>query len=128
MNKELSIKNEYNSLDKILGYIKNESPFEVSLEYDHWDVRTDANNQMEQCILIKKSAMHGVKMYLSDDHKLTLDYVIPNKIMNAYFGKSQKRYQNILEIIGNKIKELALEGSQQKAFDEISGTLNKIIQ
>lgn len=128
MKKEISVKNEYHSLDEILDFMKNESPFEVSLEYDHWDVRTDANNQMERCILIKKSAMHGVKMYLSGNQKLKLDYVIPNKILNAYFGKSQQKHQNILEIIGNKIKEVALSGSQQKAFNEISSTLNKIIQ
>lgn len=126
MEKEIRIKHDYNSLENILDFIKNESPFEASIEYDHWDIRTDANNQMEKCILVKKNAMHGVKMYLSGENNLKIDYVIPNKIMHAYFGKSQKRYQNVLEIIGNKIKEVALANSQQKAFEEMSQVPNKM--
>ena len=51
--------------------------------------------------------------------------IIPNKIMQAYFGKSQKRYQNILEVITGKIKDIALSGSQQKAFEELEKEIKK---
>lgn len=126
MEKQITIKSEYNSLESILNFLKKESPYEASIEYDSWDVRTDANGQMEKCIMIKKSSMHGMKVYLPKEGALQLDYIIPNKLMNAYFGKSQKRYRNILEIITGKIKDIALAGSQKKAFNEMEQVFNKI--
>lgn len=126
MEKQITVKSEYNSLDSILNFIKKESPYEASIEYDSWDVRTDANGQMEKCIMIKKSSMHGMKAYFTKENALQLDYIIPNKLMNAYFGKSQKRYKNILEIVTGKVKDVLLSGSQKKAFEEIEQVFNKI--
>jgi hypothetical protein len=54
MEKLITIKNEYNSLDLLNDFLKKDSTFESSKEYDSWDVRTDANGQMEQCLIIKK--------------------------------------------------------------------------
>lgn len=126
MEKHITLKNEYNSLDKILNYLKTESNFECSKEYDSWDVRTDSNGQMEQCIVIKKSAMHGMKIYFPRDSSMIMTYIIPNKIMNAYFGKSQKKYQSILEVITGKISQTLLSGAQEKAFKEIEQEFSKI--
>ena len=126
MEKQIIIKSEYNSLDKILDFVKKESPYDASIDYDSWDVRTDANGQMEKCIVIKKSSMHGMKAYLDKENTLQVSYLIPNKLMNAYFGKSQKRYKNILEIVTGKIKDIALAGSQKKAFNEMESVFNKI--
>lgn len=126
MEKQITIKSEYNSLDSILNFIKKESPYEASIEYDSWDVRTDANGQMEKCIMIKKSSMHGMKAYITKENALQLDYIIPNKLMNAYFGKSQKRYKNILEIVTGKVKDVLLAGSQKKAFNEMEQVFKNI--
>lgn len=46
--------------------------------------------------------------------------------MNAYFGKSQEKYQSIIQIITGKIKDLVLSGSQKTAFEEITKPFSKI--
>lgn len=123
MTRQMVIKNSYDSLNTILAEVKRLSPYEASLVYDTWDMRTDKNNQMEKCILLKKSNMHGLKLHLEEGQQLHINHVIPNKIMQAYFGKSQKRYKNILEIVTGKIAELALADSQKKAFEEMYQSL-----
>jgi hypothetical protein len=48
---------------------------------------------------------------------LKVSYIIPNKMMNAYFGKSQKKnIKTLFKIITGKIKDLVLSGSQKTAF------------
>ncbi len=96
------------------------------MDYDIWDLRTDANGQMEKCVVIKKSNMHGAKAYITPQNELSISYIIPNKVMNAYFGKSQKARKGILDIVAGGIKNIALAGSQKKAFEEISSNLDEI--
>lgn len=127
MEKIIKINNDYNSLDKTLNILKKETPYECTITYDSWDIRTDELGKMEQCIIIKKSAMHGAKMYFQDDRFLKINYLIPNKMLNAYFGKSQKTHKNIIEIITGKISQALLSGSQKKAFEEIEQTVSKIV-
>jgi hypothetical protein len=127
MEKRITLKSEYNSLDKVLELIKNESSFKCSKEYDSWDIRTDANGQMKKCVIIKKSSMQGMKVYFSQDNILEMTHMIPSKIMNAYFGKSVKARRNILEIIGGGIKNTLLIGSQKKAFAEMSKVFDKAV-
>ena len=126
MEKKIKLKEEFNSLSKVFDQVKKSSPYEASIEYDSWDLRVDASGQMEKCILLKKSGMHGVKMYIDQQQNLHATYVIPNKVLNAYFGKSQKRYRNVIEILTEKIASAALSGSQKKAFDEMSQSLIKL--
>lgn len=126
MEKKITIKSQYNSLDKVLEFVKKESTFECSIDYDSWDIRTDANGQMEKCILIKKSSMHGMKLFFSQENELMMSYIIPNKLMNAYFGKSEKAHKNILEIVTGIIKNTLLAGSQKKAFEEMEAVMLKI--
>lgn len=126
MEKKITVKKDYNSLDKILDFVKKDSSFDCSKEYDSWDVRTDSNGQMEQCVLIKKSGMHGMKVYFSNENELMMTYIIPNKLMNAYFGKSVKARKSILEVVGGIIKNAFLSGSQKKAFGEMEQVLLRI--
>ncbi len=104
MEKRITLKNEFNSLDKVFDFAKKESAFECSKAYDIWDVRTDPNGEMEECIVIKKSAMHGMKVFLAGENELKASYIIPNKLMNAYFGKSQKARKGILDLIAGQVK------------------------
>ena len=126
MEKIIILKSNFNSLDKVLDHL-NGSTYECQKVYDSWDVRTDANGQMEQCITLKKSSMHGMKVHFTKENELQLSYIIPNKMMNAYFGRSQKRYRSILEIIAESIKNLLLKGSQERAFTEIEQVFNPIM-
>lgn len=126
MEKYLKIKEEYNSLKKVEEFIKKESPYECSLKYDAWDVRKDANGNVEKCLVVRKSSIHGVKMYFSEDNTLKMTHIIPNKIMEAFLGESKKRYQGMLEVVTEKVKSLLLSGSKKKTIDEVAEVFYKI--
>ena len=126
MEKIITINDEFNSLDKLNKYVKTVSSFESSKEYDSWDVRTNAHGQMQQCLVLKKSNMHGMKVYFENENTLKMTYIIPSKTLHAYFGKSQKRYRNILEIVTGKIKNTLLAPAQNKAFEEMEQVFLKI--
>ncbi len=125
MEKTITIKNEYNSLDTLQEFLKTSSSFECSKDYDIWEQRTDANGQMEQCIVLKKSSMHAIKVFFVNENTVKINHIIPNKIMNAYFGKSVKARRNILEIITGEIKGVLLAPAQKKAFEELEQELRK---
>lgn len=125
MENIITIKKELTSLDTLNTFLKTASTFECSKEYDVWDARTDANGQMAQCIILKKSSMHAVKLFFVSEDTVKVNHIIPNKLMNAYFGKSQKRYQNILEIVTGKIKGAVLAPAQNKAFEELENVVKK---
>ena len=127
MEIKVAIKNNFNSLDKLQEVLKKESIYECSKEYDIWEMRTDKNGQMEQCLVVKKSSMHAVKLFFIDENMVKMSYIIPNKIMQAYFGKSVEARRNIIEIITGKIKEAIFAGSQKKAFEELEQKISKII-
>ena len=126
MENLIKIKSEYNSLDKLYEFLKKDSNYEYSKDYDIWEHRTDSNGQMEQCIIIKKSGMHAIKVFFVNDNIVKVNYIIPNKLMHAYFGKSVKARRNIIEIVGGIIKQALLAPSQKKAFEELEQVLNKI--
>lgn len=125
MEKLISIKNDYNSLDKLYNFLKTESSFECSQDYDIWDQRVDTSGQLEKCIILKKSSMHAVKLYFINENTVKINHIIPNKLMHAYFGKSVKIRRNIIEIIAGKITELLLASSQNKAFEELGNVVQK---
>ncbi|SDH49247.1 hypothetical protein [Winogradskyella thalassocola] len=80
MEKIITTKNEYNSLDAINMYLKTKaSTYDFTKEYDSWDVRTNVHGQMEQCIILKKSAMHGMKVHFENENTLKMTYIIPKK-------------------------------------------------
>jgi hypothetical protein len=127
MEKLITINSNHNSLDKLAALLSKELIYDCSKEYDIWEMRTDANGQMEQCLIVKKSNMHAVKLFFVNENTIKVSYIIPNKIMQAYFGKSVKARRNIIEIIAGGIKQVILAGPQQKAFDELEQSINKII-
>lgn len=125
MENLIKIKSDYNSLDKLHNFLKNESSYECSKTYDSWEMRTDSNGQMEQCLVLKKSGMHAVKMYFTNEDTVKVNYVIPSKLMNAYFGKSVKARRNILEILTGAITQSVLKAPQTKAFNELEQVVRK---
>lgn len=125
MENLIEINDDYNSLDKLLTVLNKESVFECSKEYDIWEHRIDNNGQMSQCLVLKKSGMHAIKAFFVNDNTVKINYIIPNKVMHAYFGKSVKARRNIIEIIAGLIKEAILAGPQKKAFQELEGVVKK---
>ena len=125
MENLITINSQYNSLDRLQQFLNTSSSFQCTKEYDTWEQRTDANGQLAQCLVLKKSNMHAVKLFFLNENTVKVNHIIPNKIMQAYFGKSHKRYQNIIEIITGKIKDVALSGSQQKAFEVLEQEIKK---
>lgn len=126
MENIIEIKNEYNTLDKLQSLLTKETIYDCFIDYDIWDFRLDDKGQMEQCLVVKKSNMHAVKLYFTNANTIKVSYIIPSKIMHAYFGKSVKARRNIIEIITGAIKQAILVGPQQKAFDELVKDINKI--
>jgi len=126
MHTTITIKKQYNTLDSLYNYLKTASNYDCSKEYDIWEHRLDAIGQMEQCLVLKKSNMHAVKAYFTKDNTIKIDHIIPNKMMQAYFGKSQKMHRNFIEIITGSITQNLLAGSQNKAFEEMKEIFNKI--
>ncbi len=126
MEKLIAVKRDYASLERLEVFLRKETYFVVSQEYDSWEIRTDENGQMKKCIVLKKSNMHGLRMYFEKENTLKINYLIPNKLMNAFFGKNQQKYQSIMEIITGKIKEMFLSSSQKSAFNEMVEVFNKI--
>ncbi len=126
METTITIKNEYNSLDTLHNFLKSNTAFEVSKEYDVWEHRTDLNGQMEQCLVLKKSNMHAVKVYFTDNNTVKINHIIPNKMMQAYFGKSVKARRNILEIVTGMITQAVLAAPQKNAFEEMEQVFHEV--
>jgi hypothetical protein len=126
MEKTLKIKTDYNSLEKLLEFAKTESSYKSSLEYDTWEMRTDANGQMEQCLLVQKSSMHGVKVYFTGADTIKINQVIPSKTKNALLGANPNKRRNILELITSSIKNAIVKGAQKKAFNEMQVVFDKV--
>lgn len=125
MQNLISINTKYNTLDTLQDFLKTASSFECSKTYDIWEQRTDSNGQMAQCLVLKKNNLNAVKFYFVNDNTVKVDHVIPNKLMQAYFGKSVKARKNIIEIIAGIIKQSILYGPQQKAFKELEAIIAK---
>ncbi|RZN82199.1 MAG: hypothetical protein EVB11_09415 [Winogradskyella sp.] len=126
MENLITVNNNHDSLDSLYNALKTASVFECSKEYDIWEHRLDANGQMAQCIVLKKSSMHAIKAFFINENTVKINYIIPNKIMHAYFGKSVKARRNIIEILTGAIKQAILAGPQKKAFEELEHLVNKI--
>lgn len=125
MEKVIEIKNEFASLETLKNFLAKQSDYACSLVYDTWDMRTAANGQMEQCLLLQKSGMHGVKLYFTNENMAKVSYIIPNKIMHAYFGKSVKARRTIIQIAAGALMQGVLSGAQQKAFGELETIVKK---
>nr|WP_321413387.1 hypothetical protein [uncultured Allomuricauda sp.] len=126
MENLIRIKQPYNSLDDLYDILKKESGFECSKEYDVWEHRTDTSGQTAQCIVLKKSGMHAVKLFFVNENTVKVNHIIPNKLMHAYFGKSVKARRNILEVITGQIKQAILSKPQQQAFEELEGKIKSL--
>ncbi len=127
MESLIIINNINNSLDTLQSLLHKESSYGCSKEYDIWEMRTDENGQLEKCLVLKKSNMHAVKLFFTNENTLKISYIIPNKMMHAYFGKSVKARRNIIEILTGAVKQEILAGPQKKAFDELEQKIRAVI-
>lgn len=125
MKNIIEIKNEYNSLETLYEFLKTTSPFECIKDYDKWELRIDANGEMEQCIVLKKNAFQGLKLFFVKENVVKVNHIIPSTVINALFGKSKKYRQNIIELVTEKIKEALLLPGQKKAFKELQDIVER---
>lgn len=125
MEKIIEIKHEYNTLDKLHRFLDSETAYNCYLDYDKWDFRINNKGKMEQCIVLQKSTMHALKLYFTNENKVKASYIIPNTIMNSFFGKRIKARRNIIEIVSGKIKDALLASPQLKAFEELEAVVYK---
>lgn len=126
MENLIEIKTEFNTLDKLKEFLESESTYKCSKEYDTWEQRVNIQGKMEQCILLKKNNMHAIKIFFANSNTVKINYIIPNKVMHAYFGKSVKARRNIVEIVTGLIKNALLAPSQKKAFNELEAVVKKV--
>lgn len=125
MENLVNITPEYNTLDALQNFLKTKTDFECNKEYDIWEQRTNGQGQMEQCLVLKKSNMHAIKIFFINESTIKINHIIPNKMMNAYFGKSVKARRSILEVVGGVVKQAVLKGGQEKAFEELEAIVVK---
>ncbi|MFD0964252.1 hypothetical protein [Pseudofulvibacter geojedonensis] len=127
MEKTIKIKSDYKSLNDLQKKLVQSSTLECSKEYDVWEQRVDVNGQMAECIVLRKSNMHAIKMFFVNENTIKINHIIPNKIMNVYFGKSVKIRRNIIEVLTEMIKQKLLATSQENAFNELTMIVNKAV-
>lgn len=125
MNKLIEIKKAYNSLDKLENFLTKQTNYLCLIDYDIWEIRTDIYGEMEKCLILQKSTMHALKLYFINENTVKATYIIPNKVLNAYFGKSEKMHRNIIEIIASAIKQVLLISSQQNAFEDLENVVRR---
>lgn len=125
MENLVNITPTYNTLDSLQNFLKTESSLECTKEYDIWEHRTNGQGQIEQCLILKKSNMHAIKIFFVNDDTVKINHIIPNKMMNAYFGKSVKARRSILEVVGGMVTQTVLKDGQEKAFKELEAFVAK---
>ncbi len=125
MEKTFKLKPEFSTLESLLVAVKQEPNYTSSIEYDVWEMRTGDDGNMEQCVLVKKSSMHGVKAYFTQANTIKITQVIPSKTKNAMLGQNKGR-RNALELIVGSIKSALVKSSQRKAFAELKTVFDKV--
>ena len=127
MENLITINDNYTSLDQLHNVLKTSTNYTCTKEYDIWEQRVDTNGQMAKCLVIKKNNMHAVKIHFIGDNTIKATHIIPNKIMQAYCGKSEEARKDIIEIVTGMIKKAVLSPIQKKAFNEIEAEVLKIV-
>lgn len=128
MKQTISVKKEYDSLDKIVDFVKKESTFTCSKTYDHWDVRIGHNMQTPECVVIKDKGVHGAKVHFDGENTLRVTHVFPNKIMHAYFGNSSRPLllRRIDEIIIGTIVGWVFHSAKKKSLNKFMQVIDKM--
>ncbi|UII74918.1 hypothetical protein LV716_11690 [Flagellimonas sp. HMM57] len=116
MEKQIKINESYNSLDKVLDFLKTESEYECTKTWNNWEV--PSGNTMEKCVLIKKSGVYAVILRFLDKNTLKLMPVVTNHIVNGYYSKSRG--------IAPMIVRSLLASKQEKLVNENIAILKKI--
>lgn len=126
MEKILKLKSEFDSLEPLLVAVQKKNPSYTSvIEYDVWEMCSGTDRNIEQCVLVKKSSMHGVKAYFTAPNTIKISQVIPSKTKNALLGQRKGR-RNALELIVGTIKSSIVKSAQRKAFQELQTVFQEV--
>ncbi|MEM7486523.1 MAG: hypothetical protein AAF348_15050 [Bacteroidota bacterium] len=116
MEKQIKINEAYDSLDKVLDFLKTESEYNCTKTWNNWEV--PPGNKMEKCILIKKSGVYAVILRFLDKNTLKMMPVVTNHIVNGYHSKSRG--------IAPMIVRTLLASKQEKLMNQNIVILKKI--
>ncbi|MBS9461718.1 hypothetical protein KIM67_04805 [Flagellimonas sp. 389] len=87
MEKQVKINESYDSLDKVLDFLKTESEYQCTKTWNNWEV--PSGNKMEKCILVKKSGIYAIILRFLNTSTLKMMPVVTNHIVNGYYSKSR---------------------------------------
>ncbi|TPN81218.1 hypothetical protein [Aquimarina algicola] len=108
------LQREYDSLEKIMSYLKSKTDLEISIKPDEWI--TDGSLMLtpgKKCIVVKKSATAGAKINIIDSSTIEIHPIPPSSFVN------RATQRGILAIIMHAI----LLGSQEKIAKDVKNLL-----
>ncbi|WP_162556005.1 hypothetical protein [Reichenbachiella versicolor] len=114
---KMQLLKEYDSLEKIMEYLKGQMDYDISIEADQWI--TDGSLMLtigKKCIIVKKSATAGAKIELLESSIIDIHPVTPHKFLDRALMRG------ILAMIVNSI----ISSSQVAVAQEVNNLLTEI--
>lgn len=102
------IKDDYNSLDKLLNYVKPKTNYTCTKTDNTWE---DFTIKFDKCVLIKKNTFYAIKVDFVNKNTIKLEPVIPS----SYFRNFAKG-RGFTPIITN----LLISGKQKSMLNEVT--------
>ncbi|GEM_PF-5238002 len=108
MNTKFKIKEQYRTLDDLEKYLQAKSSYECKKMFNSW---RDINIKKEYCVLVKKSALYGIKVNFIDNNYVMIEPVIPGVYLRN-FATGRGFIPPIVRML--------LEKGQRQLFNEVS--------
>lgn len=81
MNTTFKVKEQYKTLDDLGKYLGSKSKYECKKMFNSW---RDISITKEYCVLVKKSALYGIKVNFVDDNHVMLEPVVPGVYLRSF--------------------------------------------
>lgn len=82
MKKTITTTDQNNTLEKLANIIKQKTDFTTDIVYNIWDVQTGST--MRKCVLVKKNAVHGVKLDFISENTLNIEGIVPSNFFRSF--------------------------------------------
>ena len=108
------IKKDFKTLDNLTDYLKSKTQYKVTKTFDCW---REVALTKEYCVLVKKSALYGVKIKFVNDFEIAVKPVVPNNYLRGF-------------TIGRgflpPFVRMFLQGGQKRILDEVTNSIKEI--